>query len=455
MANILMAASTDSPPAIAAPAAGLIAEADLPAARTEIELSAPPPRLVLAEPSTRPRTILAVVRLHAHPLGVVLLDGRINRRWSVHSPTVWSAMREAVNAHLMADGLPPVDHPDLLSRARHSVAHCVQRRAEVLATAPHITVVVATRERPDSLRGCLYALLDLKYPHYDVVVVDSDPETPDTAELLAHHFPEPIRYVREDRRGLASARNRGLAEAGGQIVAFVDDNVVVDRHWLTGIAEGFAADRGVGCVTGLVLPAQLDTPAQLLLERHDGFDKGFALRVFDFNRYRPGDPLFPFTAGRFGSGANMAFDTAVLRRLGGFDPAIGVGTSARGGDDRAAFFRVVLGHRVVYQPAAVVWHRQHSEMTALRDEAFGHGVGLGAFLTSVMVREPRMWPLLLRRLPTGVAYAFSSSSAHNRGRYDGWPSGLARLEMRGLAYGPAAYAMSRWRSHRSHQPGDC
>lgn len=145
----------------------------------------------------------------------------------------------------------------------------------------------------------------------------------------------------------------------------------------------------------------------------------------------------------------MAFDTEVLRRLGGFDPAIGIGTFARGGDDLAAFFRVVLGHRVVYQPGAIVWHRHHREMAALRNQAFGYGVGLGAFLTSVLVREPRMWPLLLRRLPTAVVYAFSASSARNRGRYDGWPSALARLEKRGLLSGPVAYAVSRWRTRQA------
>lgn len=431
------------------PTARSIAEDDLPVGLTEIELSAPPERLILAEASTGARKILALVRLHTHPLGIVVLDGRIDRSWSTHAPTVLSAMRDAVNAHLAADLVAPVEAPDLLSRAARPVFRCQHRRAAVLAQPPHITVVVATRERPESLRSCLYALLDLEYPRYDIVVVDNDPDTTDTAEVVAHFPDKWVRYVREDRRGLASAHNRGLQEVSGSIVAFVDDDVIVDRHWLTGIAEGFAADRGVGCVTGLILPAQLDTPAQLLLERHGGFDKGFELQVFDRDRNRPGDPLFPFTAGRFGSGANMAFDTAVLRGLGGFDPAIGVGTFARGGDDLAAFFRVVLGNRVVYQPAAIVWHRHHREMAALQNQAFGYGVGLGAFLTSVLVREPRMWPLLLRRLPTGVVYAFSASSARNRGRYDGWPSELARLEKRGLLSGPMAYAVSRWRTRQA------
>lgn len=430
------------------PTARSILEGDLPVARTEIELSAPPARLSLAAPSTLPCKILALVRLHTHPLGFVVLDGRADRRWETHAATVWSAMRGPVNEHLLADEMTPVDASGSQARENGSVHRCLRRRAAVLADPPHITVVVATRERPESLRVCLSALLDLEYPRYDVVVVDNDPVTSSTAELLAHFAPH-VQYVRENRRGLASAHNRGLEEVRGQIVAFVDDDVVVDRHWLTAIAEGFTAAPDVGCVTGLILPAELNTPAQLLLERHGGFDKGFALTVFDTAEHRPNDPLFPFTAGRFGSGANMAFDTAVLRGLGGFDTTIGVGTFARGGDDLAAFFRVVLNHQVVYQPDAIVWHKHHREMAALRNQAFGYGVGLGAFLTSVMVHEPGMWPHLLRRLPAGFGYAFKASSARNEGRYTGWPPELARLEKRGLAYGPVAYAVSRWRAHRS------
>lgn len=430
-----------------APAVQSIVEDDLPVGRTEIELSSPPSRLVLAEPSPRIGKILALIRLHTYPLGIVVLDGRVDRSWATHAPTVWSAMREAVNAHLAADLDPPVDAADLYSRAIRPVVRCQQRRAEVLTAAPHITVVVATRERPDSLRSCLFELLDLEYPSYDIVVVDNEPVSTRTAELVAR-FPEWVRYVREDRSGLAFSHNRGLEEVRGTIAAFIDDDVLVDRHWLTGIAEGFAAADGVGCVTGLIMPAQLETPAQLLWERHSGSHKGFGLRVFDSQDHRRADPFFPFTAGRLGSGINMAFDTAVIRDLGGFDPAVGSGDFARGADDLEAFFSVVLRHRAVYQPAAIVWHRHQRDMAALRNQAFGCGVGLGAYLTSVMVREPRMWPYLLRRLPSGLAEVFRSSSARNSGWHDGWPS--ARLEKRGTAYGPAAYAVSRWRTrHRA------
>src|SRR5262245_15135953 len=106
------AVPASGPPTIHAPAARSISEDDLPVARTEIELSAPPTTLVLAESSTCAPKILALVRLHAHPLGTVVLDGRVDRGWGTHAPMVWSTVREAVNAHLATDGLPPVNDPD-------------------------------------------------------------------------------------------------------------------------------------------------------------------------------------------------------------------------------------------------------------------------------------------------------------------------------------------------------
>lgn len=429
--------------------ARLIDIADLPIARTEIELTAPDAELVFTDEQTQPSKIMALVRLHTYPIGVVFLDGSLGRSWRAHAPAVWATLGEAVNAHLTDDGLPGADHPDDVTTQQHS-ARCERRREAVLNQPPLISAIVATRDRPESLRVCLEALLRMDYPRFEIVVVDNDPTTNETADLIARLFTSRVRYVREDRRGLAAAHNCGLEAAEGDIVAFVDDDVVVDRHWLTAIAEGFAAAADVGCVTGLILPAQLETAAQLLLEQHGGFDKGFGMRIFDTDRNRPDDPLFPFTAGRLGSGANMAFDTHILRRLGGFDPAIGVGTFARGGDDLAGFFRVVVaGHQLVYQPSAVVWHRHHRDMAALRNQAYGYGVGLGAFLTSSLLHEPKMVAALFRRLPAGIAYAFSPSSARNHGRYDGWPAELATLEKRGVLTGPAAYAVSRWRNRRS------
>lgn len=401
-------------------------------------------------------TALVLVRLHTHPLGLIVLDTEVGRSSRACAQAVRAALGGAVDAHLAMDGLAPADPLEVEGCPAPSPAPCLGRRVAALEQAPLVSVIVATRNRPESLAACLGSLLRLDYPHYEIIVVDNDPDDEVTAELVRTRFgayPQ-IRYVREQVRGLAAAHNRGVAEAKGRILAFTDDDVIADSQWLSALVEGFAATGGVGCVTGLILPAALETPAQLLIERHGGFGKGFTSRIVDRGGNRPADPLFPFTAGRLGSGANMAFDAALLRELGGFDPATGAGTVARGGDDLLAFFRVITcGRRLVYQPGALIWHYHRRELAGVRTQAYGYGVGLGAYLASALVHEPAMWPSLLRRLPAGLGYAFSRSSQRQVGRYAAWPTEyaawpeeLARLERRGLLWGPVAYTVSRWRT---------
>jgi GT2 family glycosyltransferase len=413
------------------PAAGLAA----PVTVAEIELADPVSVhhvSVAGADHDRTRPALVLVRLHTRPMTTIVVDapgGVVDAGRC--AAAAWAALGPAPGSRT---GAPP---PQPLTAAE----------------APPVTVVVATRERPGSLAACLDSLARLDYPDYEVVVVDNDPVSDDTATLIRHRAEPSIRYARESRRGLAAAHNCGLALAEGTIVAFTDDDVIVDRHWLTEVARGFAADTEVGCVTGLIMSAELQTPAQVLLDAHFGLGKGFQQRVFDLAACRPADPLFPFTAGRLGSGANMSFHADLLRRLGGFDPAIGAGTVARGGDDLAAFFAVIVsGLRLVYQPGALVWHRGRPDLASLPGQAYGYGVGLGAYLASALTHHPASIGPALRRAPAGLAHALRTTSSHAARPGDAWPRQLTRLQRRGLAFGPFAYALSHWRTRGTGRP---
>ncbi|MFH8615291.1 glycosyltransferase family 2 protein [Streptomyces sp. NPDC017979] len=320
---------------------------------------------------------------------------------------------------------------------------------------PRTSVVVATRERADQLARALDSLLAQDHPDFEVVVVDNAPVTSATRDLIAGGYAERgVRYVHEPVPGLAVAHNRGVAEADGEVVAFTDDDVVADPHWLTALTRPFAADPGLGCTTGLILPARLGTPAQILLESHGGFAKGFEPTTYDPNDPPADEPLFPFTAGSFGSGANMAFRAAALRAAGGFDPATGTGTPARGGDDLYAFVSVlVAGHRLRYSPDALVWHHHRETWRDLENQAYGYGAGLTAYLTALLVRRPAMLPALLRKLPRGLAHARTITAhrdsagaavpgAHGAQDYP-WPRRLSRLERRGMLAGPIGYVRAR------------
>ncbi|GGZ63300.1 hypothetical protein GCM10010387_65900 [Streptomyces inusitatus] len=321
---------------------------------------------------------------------------------------------------------------------------------------PRTSVVVATRERAEQLARALDSLLAQDHPDYEIVVVDNAPTTTATRDLVEKEYDGRVRYAREDVPGLAVAHNRGVAIADGEILAFTDDDVIADPHWLTALTEPFTADPGLGCATGLILPARLGTPAQILLESHGGFAKGFTPKTYDPAAPPADEPLFPFTAGSFGSGANMAFRARALRDAGGFDPATGTGTPARGGDDLYAFVSVLAaGHRLRYTPEALVWHHHRESWRDLENQAYGYGAGLTAYLTALLVRHPALLPALLRKLPRGLAHARTITAhrdpgaaavpgAHGAQDYP-WPRRLSRLERRGMLAGPLGYAKARRR----------
>lgn len=393
---------------------------------------APPTGVGRGEPADK-GPVLGLVRWRGRPLGVAQgeLDG---------TAEATAALLDAVRREF-ADRIA----------AREAAEHVTVPRS--IPAPPPVSVIVATRERPRSLARCLDSLLRLDYPNVEIIVVDNAASTTATAELVRGRYGDLVRYIAEPVPGLACAHNRGLTIATGEILAFTDDDVVVDARWANALVEAFQAYPRAACVTGLIMPAELETRAQAMLERRGAFAKGFD--VVEHHRSAPPHPLFPFTAGRLGSGANMAFTARALRELGGFDPALGTGTEARGGDDLLAFFRcAAAGHSVVYQPDALVWHHHRGEDDALARQALGYGVGLGAYLTAALVHEPRMVPALIRRLPRGLAYA-RRDSAPDEHDPQAWPAALARLERRGLLSGPAAYACSRWHARarvRSKQP---
>jgi GT2 family glycosyltransferase len=417
---------------------------------TEVELSAPLRTLPCAAPQ-RYGHALALVRLHGRPLGIVALTPAATP--AEQASVIWNALAPDIRHHLADDGLDIADHlheAGLAPGASDLTPACITQRKRLLQDAPRVTVLVATRDRTRELGACLDSLLSQDYSGaFDIVIVDSAPSSNSTKDYVRTRFGSEgrVRYVRAERPGLAVAHNHGLQAVTGEITAITDDDVVVDGHWLSAIVEVFREFTGTACVTGLILPFELETREQALLEQYGGFSRGFQRRIYSLNDDGSDDPLFPYTAGRLGSGANMAFDTALLRTVGGFDPALGAGTPARGGDDLAAFVQVLLaGHRLVYEPGAIVRHRHRRDYAGLRAMAQGYGVGLGAFLSSVVASRPTVLLDMMLKGPKALSYVLRADSAKNRNKGVEYPRELTRVERLGMLWGPLAYIESRWRS---------
>ena len=308
----------------------------------------------------------------------------------------------------------------------------------MLAAAPFISVVICTRDRADQLETCLRYLNRQEYPRFEVVVVDNAPTSDAVRSLIeARRGGVRHRYVVEPRGGLSWARNAGIAAASGEIIAFLDDDVEPDRHWLAGLAGGFALDDDIGCVTGMVLPARLDSPAQEWFEWFGGHSKGRGFSSAVFSRHGPQNPLYPLPP--FGVGANMAFRREALARIRGFDVALGAGTPALASEDTLALTLVLLaGYRIAYEPAAFMRHHHRRDMDDLDRQLYGYSVGLTAYYTALLRHRPSAVLGLLELLPTAVGYLRSAKVAGTAEPRELRP----RLKRRGMLAGPAAYIRS-------------
>jgi GT2 family glycosyltransferase len=328
----------------------------------------------------------ALVRLHGTPIGYVnvpVTNGCCTGR--TIGKAIFEQHAKAIVHHLLCDslavggGLPEWSIEDLLE-----VPHPVYSGA-----LPKVTVAVCSRDRTVDLARCLDSLKHLDYPDLDLLVVDNSPSNGATERLLRNTYPN-IRYVREPRPGLNWARNRAILEAKGEIIAYTDDDVVVDPGLIRALAIVFAEDPDVMAVTGLVVPFELETEAQILFEKFGGFGRGFEPKWYRMGRgAEKGAAILHGGAGKFGTGANMAYRRTLFDRIGFFDPALDVGTPTGGGGDLEMFFRVIKeGYTLVYEPDALVRHVHRRDHAGLRSQLMGWGTGFYAYL----VRNALVYP---------------------------------------------------------------
>jgi O-antigen biosynthesis protein len=251
---------------------------------------------------------------------------------------------------------------------------------------PKITVAVCTRNRPEQLIKCLESIGHLDYSFLDVVVIDNAPDSTATEDLVKSKFVG-FRYFKEETPGLNWARNRAILESKGEIVAYVDDDVIVDKNWAKSLGRMFALHPEVMAITGLVAPAELETKAQVMFEAYGGFGKGFERKW-----HRISGNIVPWQllgAGQFGTGANMAFRKTVFHEIGLFDPSLDVGTPTNGGGDLELFFRVIKhGHTLVYEPSAIVLHFHRKTYPELKYQIANNSKGFVAYLVRSNLNYP-------------------------------------------------------------------
>ncbi len=219
---------------------------------------------------------------------------------------------------------------------------------------PSVSVIVPVRDGESIIAECLDAILATDYPadRREILVVDNA-STDRTAPLIRS---KPVRYLHEKKRGVSNARNRGIAESTGEILAFVDADCLVEPQWLTELVRPFE-DPEIGSVGGDLQHVPPTTAAERQAARLLGNWQRFAFTS---------NPAYPITA-------NAAYRRDVLERIGNFDPHM-----TRAQDVELGLrFQERSGRRLAYAEGATARHRNRTTQLGFFRQQLGWAYGAG------------------------------------------------------------------------------
>lgn len=218
-----------------------------------------------------------------------------------------------------------------------------------------ISVVICTWNRAESLKRTLDSIKSMYVPNdlkWELIIVDNN-STDNTKEIVEEYKMKSelnIVYVFEEKRGLANARNKGIKEARGEIISFMDDDIIVERNWLINILKAFEIYNPAVLGSRVLIKSELPLPKWFSKNVSDPlgvFDRGNNIIIAD-NNYN----------GLIGIGANMSFKREVFNKVGFFRTDLGrKGNKLYMGEETELYWRIKnIGEKCMYYPFAVVYH---------------------------------------------------------------------------------------------------
>ncbi|TGU70214.1 glycosyltransferase [Geomonas terrae] len=223
-----------------------------------------------------------------------------------------------------------------------------------------VSVVICTFNRADLLEGSIAAIQRQDFPadQFEIIIVDNNSQdaTKSIVDNIASTSRPDVRYVFESRQGLSYARNTGIRQATGEIIAFVDDDIDAERDWLRSIVTPFT-DPNVVAAGGPIRPIWPFKRPDWLTERWQGF--------YTINEYDHAQELGEFRPPHYPWGANMAFRKDIICRVGMFSTDLGrIGNSLLSCEEKDLFRKIhATGGKVAFSPDAIIHHKIPAERT--------------------------------------------------------------------------------------------
>lgn len=230
---------------------------------------------------------------------------------------------------------------------------------------PRVSVIVPVKNGAEKIGGLLDSLMQVDYDMEMLEIIVVDGNSSDNTREIVLGYPK-ARLLTEERPGLNAARNTGIKNSTGEILAFTDSDCIVSRNWVRKIVEDLN-ETGAGCIGGNALRFYDD-----LVSRYCDESLLPVMRVFKeketLDRVKP--PL------QYPAGCNMAIKRSVLKDAGWFNENIRYGFDEDELVERVCSAR----HNVVLDPELTVSHKHRSNMRKLLGQTFNYGRGTGVLL---------------------------------------------------------------------------
>jgi len=247
---------------------------------------------------------------------------------------------------------------------------------------PFLSVIVCTRGLRGSLEQCLMSLFAQQCKRCEVLLVLNGEENEQFVRRFARY---PVRLFNEARAGVCVARNRAITAARGELLCFVDDDVVVDSRWIHELIHGFE-DPDVACVTGRVVLSGTVLSRETI-ELSYGSKNALSSWTLDSSHKN----WYQTVLGPdIGFGCNMAFRKSFLETHTLFPEGLGAGAVIGAGDESFMFFQVLKkGFRIHHSSTAVVTHLCENDPILQRNRMKVVCSASAALHLKLLVEEPR------------------------------------------------------------------
>ena len=226
-----------------------------------------------------------------------------------------------------------------------------------------LSIIICTYKRVKKLEKCLQSILHQKIKYIEILVIDQNEGNQLKAIIKKINNPL-VRYFHIKKHGLSFARNYGINLAKGKILAFTDDDCIVDKNLLKNIYLSFQKNKQIIGIFGKVFPYRSE------------LNKGKTCPcTFSNNKKRL--ITKPFLHSKYiGFGNNMAFRRKIFIKIGGFKEWLGVGSIGKSAEDAEFVLRVLLkGYKVLYNPKVKVYHNRWLTKEQFRKQCLSYSCG--------------------------------------------------------------------------------